>query len=789
MHENKVINYEQNGKSYSAYFYVPYADRCVCLINDVTDLKKLKEGTIRALEHENQLLQEKNNQIRLYKTILDQTGIIVFENDLKHSSCYISENVHHYCFKNKIFLPDGTPNPDAVLLKDRVKFMREFSIKYNGHSENQIKTTVRTELIDGSYVWCKFAAKVTFTKQGAPSRITGTIQNVTNEQEYLNTLRRKAEYDTITDIYNKQTFFARTEYLLKHHSPSDFCIIRFDVDNFKMINEFFGHDEGDRLLKHIASKLEKLMLNYNYCNYGHLEADIFAVCMKTSDSKNAISKIEKIADDFDIEFKVTISVGIYNITETNLSPDIMCDRAHLAQKTVKGNFLLHSAYFNQQMHESIINDQMIASMMNQAIEERQFIVYYQPKFNIATNKISGAEALVRWIHPEKGLIYPGSFIPVFEKNGFIMKLDEYVWEDVCIYIRKNLDMGNTVLPISVNISKINLYNPKLCDILIGLVQKYNIPTSLFQLELTESAFTDNKAVMDNIMSKLKAYGFTIMMDDFGSGYSSLSMLKEIPVDVLKIDLRSLFTVKGFSGGDVTALTTVSLGGQTLAALIATILALILEFIGISYPEAVTSFQTSSMAVNIYIYFYVCILGPILEEILYRGVILQGLKQYNKRMAVWISALIFGLMHQNYQQFILGFLIGLALGIITLKSNSLIPSIITHIIVNTSASLLSCSMMAVDNETFQSIASGEYDITSLSPEFILIILLNALIRYGFLFAGIVIFIVFLVKKKNISRPSPAGKSRGWPIIAQSWTWYIILIVYIYLNFIANLQFNK
>ena len=261
------------------------------------------------------------------------------------------------------------------------------------------------------------------------------------------------------------------------------------------------------------------------------------------------------------------------------------------------------------------------------------------------------------------------------------------------------------------------------------------------------------------------------------------------VKLLKIDLRSLFTVKGFSGGDVTALTTVSLGGQTLAALIATILALILEFIGISYPEAVTSFQTSSMAVNIYIYFYVCILGPILEEILYRGVILQGLKQYNKRMAVWISALIFGLMHQNYQQFILGFLIGLALGIITLKSNSLIPSIITHIIVNTSASLLSCSMMAVDNETFQSIASGEYDITSLSPEFILIILLNALIRYGFLFAGIVIFIVFLVKKKNISRPSPAGKSRGWPIIAQSWTWYIILIVYIYLNFIANLQFNK
>lgn len=536
--KTKLADYEKDGRTYSAYFYIPHLGSCVCLLNDVTNVKDIQRKSIEALERENKLLQEQNRQNLRYEIITSQTGAVVFENDFISGTSYVSENIKEYRFKHDIFLPDGTTNVNAVIPADRTKFIREFKLRA-GEQQETAETTVRVELADNSYMWCKFTARFSYSENGKLSRVIGTVQNVTNEHEYLDKLRHRAEYDITTEIYNKRTFFLRTKNLLDLNKHEQFCIIRFDVDNFKVINELFGHDEGDKLLRHIASDLESLMSSFGDCTYGRLESDVFCVCLKKRDADDAVEKIGLFAKDYMLDFDIMISIGIYEVTDHSLSVDVMCDRAHLAQKTIKGNYIRRSAYFDEKMHESIINDQMITSMMNTALAEKQFIVYYQPKYNISTGAISGAEALVRWIHPEKGMIYPGMFIPVFERNGFIMKLDEYVWEEVCIFIRRSLDAGKRVLPISVNISKVNLYNPKLCETIIGLVEKYNIPTPLFQLELTESAFTDNKFVLDNVMKQLKAYGFTVMMDDFGSGYSSLNMLKEIPVDVLKIDLRFL----------------------------------------------------------------------------------------------------------------------------------------------------------------------------------------------------------------------------------------------------------
>lgn len=536
--ETRLKDYEKDGRTYSAYFYIPHMGSCVCLLNDVTNVKDMQRKSIEVLERENKLLQQQNKQNLRYEIITSQTGAVVFESDFIGGTSYVSENIKEYCFKHDIFLPDGTANVNAVVPADRMKFIREFKLRA-GEQQESAETTVRIELADNSYMWCKFTVRFFYTDKGKLSSAIGTVQNVTNEHEYLDKLRHRAEFDTTTEIYNKRTFFSRTKNLLKLNKHDEFCIIRFDVDNFKVINELFGHDEGDKLLRHIASDLENLMSSFDDCTYGRLESDVFAVCLKKQNVDTAVEKIGFFAKDYMLDFDIMISVGIYEVTDRTLSVDIMCDRAHLAQKTIKGNYILRSAYFDEKMHESIINDQVITSMMNTALSERQFIVYYQPKYNISTGTISGAEALVRWIHPEKGMIYPGVFIPVFERNGFIMKLDEYVWEEVCVFIRERLDAGKRVPPISVNISKVNLYNPKLCDNIIGLVEKYNIPTELFQLELTESAFTDNKFVLDNVMKRLKGYGFTVMMDDFGSGYSSLNMLKEIPVDVLKIDLRFL----------------------------------------------------------------------------------------------------------------------------------------------------------------------------------------------------------------------------------------------------------
>ena len=177
--------------------------------------------------------------------------------------------------------------------------------------------------------------------------------------------------------------------------------------------------------------------------------------------------------------------------------------------------------------------------MNSALKNREFEVYFQPKHSLDDDRIIGAEALVRWNSPDKGMISPGAFIPIFEENGFIMKLDQYVWEETCRFIHEQMEAGVNIKPVSVNISRINIYNPELVDIFSHLITKYNIPSEMLELEFTESAYVDNPQLMLQIMEQLHALGFKIEMDDFGAGYSSLNMLKDVPVDVLKIDLNFL----------------------------------------------------------------------------------------------------------------------------------------------------------------------------------------------------------------------------------------------------------
>ncbi len=166
-------------------------------------------------------------------------------------------------------------------------------------------------------------------------------------------------------------------------------------------------------------------------------------------------------------------------------------------------------------------------------------MYFQPKYELERLTPYGAEALVRWQRPDGTLVPPGEFIPIFEKNGFIIKSDFYVWEKVCQFIRRELDGGRCPAPISVNVSRVNLYNPKFLETLINLVEKYKIPPKHLNLELTESAFSDNTDMIQDAVDYLHRVGFTIMMDDFGSGYSSLNILKDINLDVLKIDMKFL----------------------------------------------------------------------------------------------------------------------------------------------------------------------------------------------------------------------------------------------------------
>ena len=368
------------------------------------------------------------------------------------------------------------------------------------------------------------------------------VQNAIMRTEFFafKKLKYIAEYDVLTGIFNKDKFLKKTRIMLDNNRDKKFAFIRFDIDRFQLVNSFFGSSEGDRVIKYLAIGLENIAKQRQNFTYGRIEAEVFALCGEYETEEEVYGLIEKhieIIKSYNRNFDLVPNFGVYFLDDLTLSPGVMLDRATLAAKECKGNYIDTVGVFKPEMSIRLEKEQEIVNEMVQALQEEQFIVYLQPKYSLETNSPAGAEALVRWMHPEKGMISPGLFIPVFEKNGFIERLDHYVWEVICKYLRKWIDEGIKPHPISVNISRVDLYNPQIVEFIIGLVDKYNLPHELFQLELTETAYMDNPHIMKQVVSGLKENGFTVMMDDFGSGYSSLSVLKEIEVDVLKIDMR------------------------------------------------------------------------------------------------------------------------------------------------------------------------------------------------------------------------------------------------------------
>ncbi len=351
-------------------------------------------------------------------------------------------------------------------------------------------------------------------------------------------LKYLAEYDMLTGLYNKNFFLAHVRQLIDE-TEEELVLIRLDIDRFQLINSFFGRKQGDRLLKYVADNLLSKLNVYSDYLCGRMEADVFAVCMPARYIDEVCAKMEDVKDGgkgFDLEFNITYTFGLYLITDKTRDVNYMFDAATMAARRVKGNYLKNYAFYVDEMGEKLAKEQEILTEMKEALEQEQFVVYLQPKYDVKTNKPSGSEALVRWKHPEKGMISPGDFIPVFERNGFITKLDHYMWEKVCQIIRGWIVRKIPILPVSVNISRVNLYDPKLIGFLCDLTEKYQIPRELLQLELTESVYTDNPDIINKTVNTLRERGFTILMDDFGSGYSSLNALKDINIDMLKIDM-------------------------------------------------------------------------------------------------------------------------------------------------------------------------------------------------------------------------------------------------------------
>lgn len=257
----------------------------------------------------------------------------------------------------------------------------------------------------------------------------------------------------------------------------------------------------------------------------------------------------------------------------------------------------------------------------------------------------------------------------------------------------------------------------------------------------------------------------------------------IGIKLLKLDFKPMFTRENYSGGTVAKLITLSVGLQTAASFIVTFISEILRMFGLEGSTADLS-ATTSLPANLIMYFYACLLGPVLEELLYRGVILQSMRKYNERFAIFLSAAVFGLMHQNYQQAILGFLVGVPLAIVTIKSGSIIPAIFTHIFLNTFATVTSCWLQYVAPDLINSVSSGDVSAVAelLTPEVMVPVLVNFVVRMGFMLAAAVVGIIALVKGHYMRRPTPAGKSRTWPIFVTAACWWVMFAAYAFLNLV-------
>lgn len=346
------------------------------------------------------------------------------------------------------------------------------------------------------------------------------------------------ELDYLTKIYNRYYYYKKCKLFLSGKTKR-YAIVAFDVDKFKLINEYYGTHEADKLLMSISEKLINFYKNEQIEIFGRIESDKFSFLM--SSDKEKIRRVCEAIDSIKNTTTHTISFtfGVYFIEDNNMDIEQAYSRANIAAKSIKGSLDKTIAFFDSVMINRLNVEQFIINNIDEAILNEEIKVYFQPKYDLMEDNVCGAEALVRWIHPERGMISPADFVLALENNGLITKLDKFIWERTAKYISKWRSEGITPYPVSINISKVDLLENDLPEYLESLVRKYSIPHNLFELEITESAYVDSRIDVISILKKFKSKGFTILMDDFGSGYSSLNTLREFPIDILKIDLKFL----------------------------------------------------------------------------------------------------------------------------------------------------------------------------------------------------------------------------------------------------------
>ncbi len=371
-----------------------------------------------------------------------------------------------------------------------------------------------------------------------PEIVRARIQRIVElyeDQEII----RGAERDELTGVFNRSFFFEYCEKMEQFFPERKMDAVAINIDHFQLINEIYGRDFGDEVLKSLA-KVMKIYANMNEGIAGRGEADQFYMFLNHQSNYEKLDSM--LSEESGKEFRYNqlhARVGVYTKEMCGSCIENMFDRAKTASNTVRGNFQKRVAIYDEEMQKKALHRERLVHDMHAGINEKQFIPYFQPKYGIQEGEpyLKSAEALIRWRHPEFGLIPPFEFISLFEENGLIQQVDHYIWKETARQIRKWKDEYHATIPVSVNVSRIDFYDPHLVENLIEIVQTSGIEAKDLHLEVTESAYADNATQLVDVINQLREEGFVIELDDFGTGYSALNMLSSIPIDVLKLDMQ------------------------------------------------------------------------------------------------------------------------------------------------------------------------------------------------------------------------------------------------------------
>ena len=367
------------------------------------------------------------------------------------------------------------------------------------------------------------------------ARVRRTIE-LSEDRDIL----RWTERDHLTGLYNKEFFYRYAAQLDAYHKDAPADAILLNINHFRTLNDRYGKSYGDEVLKRVAESMLEIVKDTGgiVCRS---EADTFLIyCPHCGDYDAMLAKAGvSMPGGGGSGGRVRMRMGVYANVDKTLDVERRFDRAKMAADTVRGNYAKSIGLFDNTLRETELRSEQLIEDFPAALRERQFLVFFQPKFDVHRDEpmLSSAEALVRWRHPKLGMISPGVFIPLFENNGLIQALDKYVWADAAAHIRAWKERLGVALPVSVNVSRVDLLDPSLVDKLQRIVSDNGLSYGELLLEITESAYTADAEQIIQKVHQLRRLGFRIEMDDFGSGYSSLSMLSSLPIDALKLDMQ------------------------------------------------------------------------------------------------------------------------------------------------------------------------------------------------------------------------------------------------------------